>query len=183
MKNIFIVFFIIFFVLSVLVFPFKIRCMGHFNLLKFAGFYSLKIMKLKLINGRMFLENGKIKIQNSVNRIENGLSDDYSQNFTKKILEKIDVKKVELFFSGGIADNSFSSAMICGTFSAIIQSIYSILSQNYQNVKLYEDVDAKFGENEFEVTFDIVVSVSLISLIISVFEALKLKNKEIKNER
>ena len=183
MKNILIVFFIVCFFIMILVFPFKVRCMGHFNILKLIGFYSLKIMNLKLINGRILFEDGKFEIQNSVNRIEDGLSSSFSQNFTKQILSKIDIKKVELFFSGGIADNSFSSAIICGTVSAFIMSVYSIFSQKYENVKLYEDVDAKFGENNFEITFDIVVSISFISLIISALKANKLKNKEAKNER
>lgn len=183
MKNVLIVFFIVCFFIMVLVFPFKVRCMGHFNILKLIGFYSLKIMNLKLINGRIMFRDGKLQIENSVNRIENGLSSGFTQNFTKELLSKLDVKKVELFFSGGIADNSFSSAIICGTISAFINSIYSIFSQKYENVKLYEDVDAKFGENNFEITFDIVISISFIAIIVSVLKALKLKNREAKNER
>ena len=64
-----------------------------------------------------------------------------------------------------MSENSFSSAMICGSMSSLIQSIYSYLSQKYYSVKLYEDIDAKFGEDSLEVTLDIVVSISLILIL------------------
>ena len=183
MQNILIVFFIICFIILVFVFPFKIRAMGHFNFLNLLGFYSLKIMKLRLINGRIIFENGEIKIENSVNIIEEKFSEEFSKNLIKEILARINVKKVELFFSGGIADNSFTSAIMCGGVSSIVQSVFSFLTQRYENVKLYEDVDAKFGENNLELTFDFVISISFLSIIISIIKAMKGKTRELKNEK
>lgn len=151
--------------------------MGHFNLIELIGFYSLKVMKFKLLNGKMYYKNGKLYIQNSVNIIQEKLSKEFSQALTNEIKSKIEVKKVEIFFSGGIAENSFSSAIICGGVSSAIQSIYSYLSQTYYNVKLYEDVDTKFGEDNMELTFDFVVTISLILILISIIKAINNKRE------
>ena len=183
MKNTLVVFFIFFFVLSIIVFPFKIRILGHFNVLKMIGFYSLKLFFIKFLTGRMIYENGKIKIENSVNIIKDEFNPEFTKKFIIQILERLDVKKIEIYFTGGIIDNSFSSAMICGSVSSMIQSFYSYLSQKYYNLKLYEDIDPTFNENNLEITFDIVVSISLFSISKSVFVSLKKDKKELKDEK
>ena len=183
MQNILIVFFIVYFLIIILFFPFKIRCMGHFNIIEMMGFYSLKILKLKIINGRIKYENGKIVVQNSVNIIQDKFNGEFSRKFIYNLLSKIEVKKVEIFFSGGISDNSFSSAIICGGVSSFVQSVYSYFSQKYYNVKLYEDIEPKFGEDNLELTFDFVINVSMFSIIVSLLSAFKKNFGEIKNEK
>lgn len=179
MKNILIVFFIFFFIITIIVFPFKIRLMGHFNLMKLIGFYSLKIMFLRLLTGRIVFKDGKINIENSVNIVEDGFNSEFSKQFINEILKRIDIKKIEVYFTGGITNNSFSSAIICGSVSSIVQSIYSYLSQKFYKIKLYEDIDPTFNENNLEITFDIVISISLIAIVISVFSAFIKQKKEI----
>lgn len=174
MQNILIVFFIISFVIMILCFPFKIRAMGHFNLLDLIGFYSFKIMKFRLLNGKIWLENGKIVVQNTVNVLKDKFSDEFSKILIKELIARIDAKKIEIFFSGGISNNSFSSAIMCGSVSSITQSLYSYLSQKYYNVKLYEDIDARFGQDNLEITFDFVISISFLSIIISMINAIRL---------
>ena len=183
MQNILIVFFIVCFFVMIMVFPFKIRFMGHFNFINLIGFYSLKILKVKLINGKISYDKGKIIVQNSVNILQDKFNNDYSQILAKELMSKIDISKVEIYFSGGISDNSFSSAIICGSVSSIIQSIYSFLSQKYYGVKLYEDVDAMFGKDKLEVTFDFVINISFISIIISVISSLKKYKVVVNNEK
>ena len=179
MQNILIVFFIASFIVMIMVFPFKTRFMGHFNLIELVGFYSLKIMKIKLINGKISYVGGDILIENSVDIIINKLNKDFSKRLFNQVIKRINVEKVEIFFNGGIADNSFSSAMICGGVSSLTESIYSYLSQNYYGVKLYEDIDAKFGNDNLELTFDLVISISFVSLLISLLNARKKKKGEV----
>ena len=173
MQNILIVFFVVSIILMILVFPFKTRCMGHFNLVEFVGFYSIKIMKMKLLNGMIGAKNGKIVVENSVNIINSKINQEYLKKLYKKLLRTIEVEKVEIFFTGGIANNSFSSAVICGGVSSVINLVYSYLTQKYFGVKLYEDVTTKFGENNIELTFDVVVSISFISLVFAMLSSLK----------
>lgn len=182
MKNILIVFFIVFFIISILVFPFKIRVMGHINLIELVGVYSIKIMILKILTGRIRYNDGDFHVENIANVLENDTDGEYSKFLTIQILKKVDVKKVELYFKAGFLDDSYSSAMVCGGVSSIVQTIYSILSQRYYNVKLFEDIDPTFSQDNFELTFDAVVSISLISLVYSLIYSGILKKKEKKNE-
>ena len=168
MKNILIVFFIVFFILSILVFPFKIRIMGHFNLVELVGVYSIKIMIFRILTGRIKYQDDKFKVENVANILENDTSGNYSKILIKSIANKLDIKKIELYFKAGFLDDSFASALVCGGASSIVQTIYSVLSQKYYNVKLYEDIDPTFCKDNFELTFDGVVKISLISLVVSV---------------
>lgn len=183
MKSVLMVFFIFFFLLSICVFPFKIRAMGHFNILNLMGFYSLKIMFFRLLTGRFLFEDGKIVFQNSVNFMEDKFNKSFSKQFLAKVVKKMDIKKIEVYFTGGIVDNSFSSAIVCGSMSSIIQTFYSIVSQKYYKVKLYEDIDPTFNENNLEITFDAVISISLVALAVSIISAHNYMKKELKNER
>ena len=45
------------------------------------GFYSLKILKLRIINGRIKYENGEIIVQNSVNIIQDKLNGEFYRKF------------------------------------------------------------------------------------------------------
>ena len=183
MKNLLIVFFIFFFVISIIVFPFKVRVLGHFNLIKLLGFYSMKVFFIRFLTGRIRYENNEFKIENSVNIIKEEFNEEYTKKFIIELLSKMDIKKIEIYFTGGIIDNSFSSAILCGSVSSLVQSLYSYLSQKYYKVKLYEDIDPTFNQNNLELTFDAVVSISLISIVISVFSSLKKYKKELKNEK
>ena len=182
MKNILIVFFIVLFIISVLVFPFKIRAMGHFNLVKLVGVYSLKIMFLKILTGRVKFENEELQVENLANILENEKNADFSKQLMINICKRIDIKKIELYFKAGFCDDSFSSAIVCGGVSSFIKTVYSVLTQKYYNVKLYEDIDPTFSQDNLELTFDAVISISFISLIVSLISS-AIKNKEIKNER
>lgn len=130
------------------------------------------------------MKDGELTMENSINFMDGKINEDFMKNLIKEFISTIDVKKVELFFTGGISDNSFSSAIICGSISSMVETIYSYFSQKYDNVKLYKDVIPTFNENNLELTFDIVISISLLGIFLSILRALvKTKNKkESKNE-
>ena len=111
------------------------------------------------------------------------LSETYNNKFVKtmigEVLARIDVKKFELFFTGGFTENSFSSAILCGTIDSVIESLYGYLSLTFDDVKLYKDIKPTFEENNLELTFDIVISISLLKLVMAIFTADK-KVKKLK---
>lgn len=185
MKSMLIVFFIIFFILLILILPFKARLMAHINLLDLKGFYSLKIFKIRLLTGKIYITNGELKIDNEIDKITTEYDSDFDKAFSKFILKEIDIKKMEIFFTGGFVDDSYASAIMCGTISSAVQTAYSYLTQKYYNVKLYQDINPTFNEDNLELTFDIVVSVSIFGLLKSVIKsAISLKKlKENNNER
>lgn len=175
MQKILIVFFIVFLILLILVFPFKTRFMAHANLLDLKCFYSIKVWIVKVLYGKIVWENEKFKIFNQ-NALFGGVYDDKEKQITKQLLKKIDIKKIELFFTGGISENSFSSAILCGSVVSLVETIYGYFSQIYEDVKMYKDIEPTFGNDNFELTIDLVASISIFQIIISLIKA----HKEVK---
>lgn len=177
MRELLIVFFIVVLVIMAMAFPFKTRILTHINFLNTKGYYNLKVMRIKLLTGRFFIdESDGFMIENSVDF----LSQNYNKPFVKQLLKEIalrlEVKKVEAYYTGGLKDDSYLSALLGGAVSSIIRTGYSYFSEKYENVKLYEDVEVTFFDNNLEFTFDIVVSISLFGIFKSIIKA----NKQIK---
>lgn len=184
MRNLLIVFFVICFLILLAIFPFKTRFMGHINLIEMKCYYSVKSWILKLLCGKIVVENGKLEMTNEDTLLSGSYNSEFMKKVTKEILSKLDVKKVEIFFTGGFKDNSFSSAIMCGTVLTLVQTIYGYLSLTFDDVKMYEDIKPTFDETNLELTIDLVVSISLIKLIKCFLLASKQlkKMKELKNE-
>ncbi len=184
MRNILIVFFIICFVFLITILPFKTRLMGHLNLLDLKCYYSVKSWIIRLLTGKIFIENGKIVMTNE-NTIFSKTYDDFMKELSREILSKVDIKKMELFFSGGFKENSFTSAIACGVMVSMVEVMFGYLSLKYDDVKMYKDIKPTFEEDNLELTVDIVVSVSLWRLVKCFFDTSKKvkKLKEIENER
>ncbi len=183
MRNLLIVFFITILLLLLIFLPFKTRLMFHLNLFETKTYYSLKVIFIKILCGMVFMKDGKLYVSNIDGPITFS-SSKFTRFLILNILSKIDVKKVEIFFTGGFADNSFNSALLCGSVSAVVQTFYSILSQKFENVKLYEDIAPTFNKDNLEVTVDVVVSLSIFQLFVSIISAAFRNNKlkESKNE-
>ena len=184
MRNLLIVFFIISFLFLIVIFPFKTRLMGHLNLIDLKCYYSLKAWFLKLLCGKILIENGKIEMINEETFLSKSYSNDYIKLVGKKILSEMDIKKLEVFFTGGFKENSFSSAIMCGSVISFVETLFAYLSLKYDDVKMFKDIEPTFDENNLEFTLDIVVSISLWRILRCFLWAGKdLKNlKELKNE-
>ena len=96
-----------------------------------------------------------------------------------QFLSRLDVKKVETYFVGGLKNDSYSSAMISGFVDSVVKGVYSYLFEKYEFAKLYESVETTFDDDNLEFTIDVVISISLFSILKSILKANKLaKNKE-----
>ena len=180
MKELLIVFFIINVIIMAMAFPFKTRMMFHTNLLNAKGFYSFKIMKIRLLTGRFYIDKGEgFTIENSVDIFSGNINKPFVKNLIKEMGKKVDIKKVELFFTGGFKEDSYSSAIMCGFVSSAVQTIYSMIYEKFEDVKLYEDVNVTFDEDNVDLTFDIVIKISLIAILKSIFKANKLTKQEV----
>ena len=109
---------------------------------------------------------GKIEVENSSNMFSNDMDKDFAFELAKQLAKRMDIKKVEIFFTGGFEEDSYSSAIMCGSITSMVRSLYSVLSQKYKNVKMYEDIDPTFFETNLELTFDGVVAVSILKIFI-----------------
>ena len=98
MRNLLIVFLIICILFLIIFFPFKTRVMGHINLLEMKCYYSVKSWIIKLLCGKILVDEGRIRVAND----DALLTGDVDKLFVKKmageIISKLDVKKIEIFF-------------------------------------------------------------------------------------
>ncbi len=179
MKELLIVFFIFTIIIMAMAFPFKTRMMFHTNLLNAKGFYSFKIMKLRLLTGRFFIDKSEgFTVENSADIFSGNINKPFVRNLIKEMIGRVDVKKVELFFTGGFKNDSYSSAIMCGCVSSAVQVIYSIIYEKFEDAKLYEDVNVTFDNDSIDLTFDIVIKISLIAILKSIFKANKQTRQE-----
>lgn len=185
MREVLIVFFILTLIIMAMAFPFKTRILMHMNFLNTKGYYNLKVMRLKLLTGRFYIDSDDgFVVENSIDLISSNYNKPFVKELTKQMIARLDVKKVEMYFTGGLKNDSYLSAVLCGTISSLINAGYSYISEKYENVKLYEDVEVTFFEDNLEMTFDIVISISLFSILKSILKANKIvKVKEDLNER
>ena len=59
-----------------------------------------------------------------------------------------------------------------------VVKIYSMIYEKFEDVKLYEDVNVTFDSDNIDLTFDIVIKISLIAILKSIFKANKLTKQE-----
>ena len=149
------------------------------NFLNTKGYYNLKVMRLKLLTGRFYIDNGAgFTVENSADIFSGNINKPFVRNLIKEMVKKVDIKKVELFFTGGFKEDSYSSAIMCGCVSSAVQVIYSMIYEKFEDAKLYEDVNATFDSDNIDLTFDIVIKISLIAILKSIFKANKLSKQE-----
>lgn len=184
MRNLLIVFLVLSLVILVLVFPFKTRMMGHVNLFEMKCYYSVKSWIIKLLCGKIEVENGKLQMLNEETLLSGSYDNEYVKKVFSELLSRLDVKKVEIFFTGGFKENSYYSAIMCGTIVSLVESLYGYLSLKFDDVKMYKDIKPTFDENNLELTLDIVVSFSIFGIAKSLLSANKeyKKLKEAKSE-
>ena len=102
MKSLLIVFFIVVLILMLMLFRFKVRVAMHINLLEYKAFYCFKAWRLKFLCGKAEIDSGKISIQNSNNMFAKDIDKEFAKELAKETLSRLDVKKMEIFFTGGL---------------------------------------------------------------------------------
>ena len=185
MRDLLIVFFIISFLFLIIIFPFKTRLMGYCNFMDLKCYYSLKTWIIKLICGRIEFINGKVEIKNEESLLTKTYKNEYMKLIGKEVVSELSIKKLEVFFTGGFKNDSFSSAIMCGMVLSFVETVFAYLTLKYDGVKIYKDIDPTFDENNLELTLDIVVSISLWRLVCCLFNAgnKAKKMKELRNEK
>ena len=177
MTKLLIVFFSVLLVLVLIIIPFKIRLMGHFNIFELKGYYCFKVFFFKFLNGRITMQDDGLKMENSVNFMDGYYNGGFVKELSRQVINRIDIKKIEVFFTGGIIDNSFSSALMCGSVASIVETAFGI----FEGIKLYKDIKPTFNENNLELTFDGVISISLLAIFFALIATVFKSNKKERN--
>jgi hypothetical protein len=139
--------------------------MGHINFIDLKCYYSLKAWLVKLLCGKIEFVDGKIEVKNEESLISKNYQNEYLKFVGKEMLAEIDIKKLEVFFTGGFKEDSFSSAIMCGSVISFVETLFAYLSLKYDGVKMFKDIEPTFENNNLELTLDVVVSISLWRIV------------------
>lgn len=150
----------------------------HLNLIEFKSFYSLKVLFVKLLCGTTYIQNNKLIIQNTHNLIS-ALAKNKQQQMVqiKGFISKITIAKMQIFFSAGVQNNAYQTAIICGYFYSISSALagYLISKNNYINI--YQDIDPQYNKDALEITIKSIVEISLLDVFLALISS-KIKSKE-----
>lgn len=182
MKTCLIVFFTIILIILLITYPLKIVVKFHINVLTQRAFYSIKFIFVKLLCGTAYIQNKRLIIQNSHNLIYNTQNKEFQTQLLKCILPKIDITKLQIYFSGGIANNAYQTAMICGYMYSITSAIFSYFITKNNFINVFQDIDPQYGKDCLDITTKAIVQFSLLDVIIAMLGATK-KYKEILYEQ
>lgn len=175
MKIYLVVFLAVLLLFVLLGYPFKVCAKVHINLIKFKAFYSLKVMFIKLLCGTTYIEDNNLIIQNTHNLIYN------SQQNTKKqmlimqnIAKRISVAKLQVYFSGGVKNNAYQTAMLCGYAYAITSAMLAYLITKNNCINIFQDIDPQYSSDALDITLKCVLEISMLdvigALIVSAFK-------------
>jgi len=170
MKAFLLVLFITFFIIAFITYPFKIKGVFHIDVYNNVGFIAFKVLFIKLAAVRFKLaDNGQIKVHKLKKKKK---KDNYLFTFyVLSLAQKVNVKKLELFFDFGNEDPYFAS-LVSGYMGAITSSIISVFLNRYEGVKIFTSFIPKFDKNQLEASGEFVVTFSLIDVLLSFINAL-----------
>ena len=176
---------ILLFFILLLIFPFRLRFLGHLNLINNICIYSIKVLFIKILVGRLKLTiNNGIEIENQVNNIPDNKSPHFTNILVKCIVKKIEIDKLKIFMGFGIEDNAFASAMVAGSFNAVASVLIGVVLEYNPYAKITRAIVPEYNKNFCEATIVTSFKISLLSIIISYFKAkniYKLKYKGVNN--
>ncbi len=172
MKATLLIVFIVLFVVLLLVYPFKIKGAFHFNAIEDVGFVVLKVFVIKLVCMRFRFNNkGGLELKKYKKKKKKKKPVTLLGSYFMSLAKKLDVKKIQFFFSSGVPDNAYLVCMVNGAVETISASMFAVLLNKYKHLKIFSDVDPVFNENKLEVTASVVVSFCLLDMLLSVIHA------------
>ncbi len=157
-----------------LAYPFKINFKLHINFINLKSFYSLKVLFIKLLCGTTYIEQNNLIIQNTHNLVYNSSKDAQKQmREMTNIAKKIEISKVQIFFTGGIEDNAYQTAMICGYMYAISSALISYIITTNPYVDIFQDIDPVYNKNALDLTAKCILKISILDILIALLESRK----------
>lgn len=168
--------------LIIATYPFKISLKLHINFVTKQSFYSIKVVFIKLLCGTTYIEDNRLVIQNSDNLIYTTGNQKKQMEQIKQLVKKIVPAKLQIYFSGGIQNDAYQTAMLCGYIYAITSSIFTFCISKNNFINIFQDIDPQYNSNALDVTTKCILQISLLDVIVSLVVGNK-KYKEKMNEQ
>lgn len=118
-------------------------------------------------------------IENKTNHlIKKDKKGKYNDNLISEYLKRIKVVNLNFYKTYGNDDNAMNTALFCSFENIVFDSISKYLKTKNEVLNAYNNVDAKFCNNENTTSLYGVIKISLLDVIISLISS-KLKSKKI----
>ena len=161
---------IVFFVVLVLIYPFKFKVALHFNVLDLVGFAAIKAFGFKLLSFKIFIdEKGRIHMlfgKKKKKKKQKPFS--YTKAYFMSLAKRFEVKKFEVYLSYGQASDAYVTSMACGVVLMIDSMLSSVLLDRYKHIKIFTDIDPIYNTDRLETSSSIVISFSILDLVVSI---------------
>ena len=156
-----------------LAYPIKAVAKVHINLVNLKAFYSIKVLFIKLLCGTTYIEENRLIIQNSHNLLYNMKDTQKQMVIIKNIVKRISVSKLQIYFSGGIKNNAYQTAMLCGYAHAITSALFGFLITKNNYINIFQDIDPQYNKDALDITLKCILEISMLdvigALIVSMF--------------
>lgn len=174
MKEIIMCLIIFLFMLSVITYPLKMVCAIHVDVVNMIGFAVVSVYSFKLLNIKCEMTKGKIKITKKHKRKKKN-DKSFSKCYLKNLVNKLEIKKMDLFFDAGEVDNVKLVSILCGSISSIFAILISVLLNKFQDMKVFKCINPHYDKQIFELSGRLVLNFTLIDVVLSFISALKEK--------
>ena len=90
-----------------------------------------------------------------------------------QIVKKISVDKLNLFFCGGVKDDAYTTAMLCGYVYAISSALISKIITKHNCISVYQDIDPIYNEDALDLTLKCLIQISILDVLSALVSAKK----------
>lgn len=154
-------------------YPFSFRLKVHADAISMVCFYSLKINFVKLLCGKSSITGSTLVTQNTHDLILAPMKNSSMQKaFAVQLLPKIKISKVEIYFTGGVANDACATALFCGSVQILSSMLASALISADPLINIYQDIDTDFTNDALQLSASCVLQLSINDIIIAFIASL-----------
>lgn len=183
MRIILIVLLIILLIVLILIFPFRGRFQGYVDPFTGIAVYSIKVLFIKLLLGRIKIGLNGFEIENKVNKIYS--SDDstaFDVEFNKQILKRIKIAKLNIIFNFGLISPN-ADALCCGSVYALASIISALVLNKNPYAQVFNAIKPEFNGKECELIVQMSIEINLIQILSSLIIAKKEAKKHVQKQK
>lgn len=171
MKTCLVVLLCILLLIILITYPFKVSVKFHINAITKQAFYSIKVAFVKLLCGTTYIEDNHLIIQNSHNLIYTTQNKEFQTQLLKCVIPQLSVTKLQIYFCGGISNDAYKTAMLCGYIYSITSAIFTFFITKNNFINIFQDIDPQYGRDALDITAKAIIEFSILDAIISIIKA------------
>lgn len=180
MKIVFIFCAVFLFLVIVLLVPLPAKLQFMLDTSTKSLYYSLTALKINLSHGKLYLldDFSVSKITTTSKIMKSNDPKLMQQLLLIKMLSYFKIKDIVFLLDGGLTQDAFATSMLIGSFQSLVLSLLPQATQS----KIDIQINPSYNETNLNIASKIKISLSIFSIIISIYYAKTKYNKIIKGE-